>query len=142
MLDDPVPLDQPRMDHDRREDPNHLKALVLRMYWDGEAAPSVEAPVGDFFGLGLGDYFLYESYPLAVGADKALNAFFPMPFQKRGRITVTNEGSQTVKYFYYNIDYRTYSQASPPNCFIFTRSIARRIRRKAGPLNGSGMKIR
>src|SRR5580658_511748 len=29
----------------------HLKKLVLRMYWDGEATPSVEAPVGDFFGL-------------------------------------------------------------------------------------------
>src|ERR1700758_5155215 len=37
------------------DDPHHLKALVLRIYWDGEATPSVEAPVGDFFGLGLGD---------------------------------------------------------------------------------------
>src|SRR5580700_12053409 len=36
------------------DDPNHLKALVLRMYWDGEATPSVETPIGDFFGLGLG----------------------------------------------------------------------------------------
>ena len=37
--------------------PHHLKELVLRMYWDGEGTPSVEAPLGDFFGLGLGDYF-------------------------------------------------------------------------------------
>jgi hypothetical protein len=43
------------------DDPHHLKALVLRMYWDGEATPSVEAPVGDFFGLGLGDYHLYHA---------------------------------------------------------------------------------
>ena len=70
------------------DDPHHLKALVLRMYWDGESAPSVEAPIGDFFGLGLGDYFLYESIPLAVGAEKALNCFFPMPFQNHARITV------------------------------------------------------
>jgi hypothetical protein len=41
----------------------HLKKMVLRMYWDGETSPSVEAPVGDFFGLGLGDYFLYQSVP-------------------------------------------------------------------------------
>ena len=47
------------------------------MYWDGEATPSVEAPIGDFFGLGLGDYFLYQSAPLQVGSDKALNCFFP-----------------------------------------------------------------
>ena len=34
----------------------HLKRIVLRIYWDGEATPSVEAPIGDFFGLGLGAY--------------------------------------------------------------------------------------
>jgi Protein of unknown function (DUF2961) len=44
----------------------HLKKMVLRMYWDGESSPSVEAPVGDFFGLGLGEYFLYQSVPLSV----------------------------------------------------------------------------
>jgi Protein of unknown function (DUF2961) len=86
----------------------HLKKLVLRMYWDDETTPSVEAPIGDFFGLGLGDYFLYESYPLAVGADRALNSFFPMPFQRRARITVTNEGQQRVNAFYFNIDCRVY----------------------------------
>ncbi len=51
----------------------HLKKLVLRMYWDGEASPSVETPIGDFFGLGLGDYFQFESIPLSVAPDKAVN---------------------------------------------------------------------
>src|SRR5580698_10969629 len=92
------------------DDPNHLKALVLRMYWDGESSPSVEAPIGDFFGLGLGEYFLYQSTPLMVGSDKALNSFFPMPFQKHARITVTNEGSEKTEAFYFNIDYRAYSK--------------------------------
>jgi len=92
------------------DDPNHLKALVLRMYWDGESSPSVEAPIGDFFGLGLGDYHLYQSVPLQVASDKALNCFFPMPFQKHARITVTNEGSIRTGAFYFNIDYRTYSR--------------------------------
>lgn len=77
----------------------HLKKLVLRMYWDGEASPSVEAPIGDFFGLGLGDYFQFESIPLSVASDKALNSFFPMPFRKRARITVTNEGKEGVDAF-------------------------------------------
>ena len=92
------------------DDPNHLKALVLRMYWDSESTPSVEAPIGDFFGLGLGDYHLYQSIPLQVGSDKALNCFFPMPFQKHARITVTNEGAIRTGAFYFNIDYRTYSK--------------------------------
>src|SRR5690606_21127749 len=41
-------------------EPQHLKKIILRMYWDDETTPSVEAPIGDFFGLGLGKYFLYE----------------------------------------------------------------------------------
>lgn len=52
------------------DDADHLKALVLRMYWDGESSPSVEAPIGDFFGLGLGDYFLYQSLPLSPTGTK------------------------------------------------------------------------
>ena len=86
----------------------HLKKVVLRIYWDGETSPSVEAPIGDFFGLGLGNYFLYQSAPLAVGGDKALNCFFPMPFQRHARITVTNEGHERVEALYWNIDYRAY----------------------------------
>ena len=48
----------------------HLKKIVLRMYWDDEKTASVEAPIGDFFGLGNGEYFLYQSIPLSVGADR------------------------------------------------------------------------
>jgi hypothetical protein len=92
------------------QDSWHLKALVFRAYWDGEAAPSIETPIGDFFGLGLGAYYLYQSIPLSVGSDKALNCFFPMPFQKHARITVTNEGSRKVDSLYFNIDYRQYSK--------------------------------
>src|SRR5579871_5768517 len=44
-------------------EPYHLKKIVLRIYWDGEASPSVEAPIGDFFGLGLGAYHSWQSQP-------------------------------------------------------------------------------
>ena len=113
------------------DDPNHLKALVLRMYWDGESAPSVETPVGDFFGLGLGDYYLYESIPLAVGSNKALNCYFPMPFQKHARITVTNEGSQRTDAFYFNIDYRAYSKPLAADSLYFHAQY-----RQAAPAHG------
>jgi hypothetical protein len=113
------------------DDPHHLKALVLRMYWDGEATPSVETPIGDFFGLGLGDYYLYQSVPLAVGADKALNSFFPMPFQKHARMTVTNEGTRKVDAFYFNIDYRAYSKPLPGDQLYFHAQY-----RQAAPAHG------
>ena len=100
-------------------EPYHLKRLVLRMYWDGESSPSVEAPLGDFFGLGLGDYHVWESELLSVANERALNSFFPMPFQKHARITVTNEGKQKAPSFYYNFDYRAYSKPLPPDTLYF-----------------------
>ena len=101
------------------KEPLHLKKIVLRMYWDDETTPSVEAPIGDFFGLGTGEYFLYQSAPLAVGADKALNCFFPMPFPRRARITVTNEGGEPINSLYWNIDWRAYRSSLPPNTMYF-----------------------
>jgi hypothetical protein len=109
----------------------HLKKIVLRMYWDGETTPSVETPVGDFFGLGLGEYHLYQSTPLAVSSDKALNSFFEMPFRKKARITVTNEGKEGVDAFYFNIDYRAYAQSLPPDTLYFHAQY-----RQASPAKG------
>ena len=97
----------------------HLKKLVLRIYWDHETTPSVEAPLGDFFGLGLGEYHRWESELLSVGSDKALNSFFFMPFQKHARITVSNEGQQKVDAFYFNLDYRALSQPLPLETLYF-----------------------
>jgi len=99
-------------------DPQHLKKLVLRMYWDGESEPSVETPVGDFFGLNLGEYFMYQSALLSVAAVKALNAYFPMPFAKAARITVTNECEQPVDAYFWNIDYQILSRL-PENIGYF-----------------------
>lgn len=100
-------------------EPYNLKRIVLRMYWDGETTPSVEAPIGDFFGLGLGEYHTWQSELLSVGNDKSLNCFFPMPFAHHVRITVTNEGKQPINALYYNIDYRTYSHPLAPGTLYF-----------------------
>jgi hypothetical protein len=88
-------------------DRHHLKNLVLRAWWDGESAPSVEAPIGDFFGLGLGEYFTYSSALLTVAPMKALNAYFEMPFANAAKITVTNEGKVRTDALYFAIDYVT-----------------------------------
>lgn len=87
------------------QSPLHLKELVLRAYWDGLAKPSVETPIGDFFGLNLGDYVIYESQYLACSPGQSLNCYFAMPYRKGARMTVTNEGTRDVGAFYSNIDY-------------------------------------
>jgi hypothetical protein len=88
-------------------DQMHLKNLVLRASWDGETSPSVEVPIGDFFGLGLAEYYTYQSALLAVAPVKALNAYFKMPFATAAKITVTNEGAVKTDNLYFAIDYVT-----------------------------------
>lgn len=88
----------------------HLKKLVVRAYWDDESEPSVEVPIGDFFGLSLGEYFLYESALTTCASIKAMNSYFTMPFARSARITVTNEGTHPTKSLYYNIDWVSLSQ--------------------------------
>ena len=69
--------------------------------------PSIEAPIGDFYGLMLGDYFVYQSALLVVAPMKALNAYFQMPFDTAAKITITNEGKVRTNNLYYAIDYTT-----------------------------------
>ncbi len=88
------------------DSPNHLKELVLRMHWEGNEKPSVETPIGDFFGLNLGQYFVYQSAFLNCSSIKALNCYFAMPFRRSALITVTNEGRLPVDAFYSNIDFQ------------------------------------
>jgi hypothetical protein len=91
-------------------DPMHLKNLVLRAWWDGESSPSIESPIGDFFGLGLGEYYTYQSELLAVASMKALNAYFKMPFATAARISVANEGTIRCDNLYFAVDYVTVPQ--------------------------------
>lgn len=87
------------------------RKVVLRMYWDGEESPSVEAPIGDFFGMGHGITKNFWSAPLSMSPQdgRGFNCFFPMPFSKGARIEVTNEcESALILYFY--IDYEEYER--------------------------------
>ncbi|HKD05918.1 MAG TPA: glycoside hydrolase family 172 protein [Bryobacteraceae bacterium] len=88
------------------QSPNHLKEIVIRAYWEGNSKPSVEVPVGDLFGLNLGQYVIYQSAFLNCSSIKALNCYFAMPFRRSALITATNEGKQPVGSFYSNIDYQ------------------------------------
>ena len=56
---------------------------------------------------------------LSVGSENSLNSFFPMPFQRHAKVTVTNEGKQPIGSLYYNIDYHTDSQPLPAGTLYF-----------------------
>lgn len=81
--------------------------VVLRMYWDGKPYPSVEAPIGSFFGNGWGESYNFVSAPLAVtpGWGKSYVCYFAMPFAHGARIEIENQSGRTIDALYYNIDY-------------------------------------
>ncbi len=77
---------------------------ILRIYWDDEKQPSVEAPVGDFFCMGWGKYAPLQSLAVAVNPGSAFNCYWPMPFHKKCKITMENIDDADM-YLYYQVDY-------------------------------------
>jgi hypothetical protein len=85
------------------------RLLRLRVYYDGHKTPSVDAPVGDFFGVGHGAERNLDSTMIHNSSHgRARNSYWPMPYRESCRITVTNEGKRLVPMFYYHVDYRQY----------------------------------
>ncbi|MBI5117734.1 DUF2961 domain-containing protein [Candidatus Poribacteria bacterium] len=91
------------------EEPAFLRRIVLRMFWDDESDPSVETPIGDFFGLGHARTAYFSSLPLSM-FDRGFNCFFPMPFYKNARIEVQSECSDCPLILYFYVDYETHEK--------------------------------
>jgi Protein of unknown function (DUF2961) len=77
---------------------------IIRFYWDDEKEPSVEVPVGDFFGMGWGKYAPLNSLAVAVNPGSAFNCYWPMPFRKKCKITMENLDDNDM-ILYYQVDY-------------------------------------
>jgi len=77
---------------------------ILRFYWDDEKDPSVEVPVGDFFGMGWGEYAHLNSLAVTVNPGSAFNCYWVMPFRRRCRITMENLAPNKMN-VYYQVDY-------------------------------------
>ena len=92
-------------------EPHDLRQTVLRMFWDGEASPSVEVPLGDFFGIGFGLRRNFVSLPLQMSPQdgRGFNCWFPMPFADGARFEVENQGAQQRIFFFY-IDYEEHAR--------------------------------
>jgi hypothetical protein len=90
------------------------RLLRLRVYYDGHKTPSVDAPLGDFFGVGHGyERNLNSMMVRDTSFGRARNSYWQMPFVKSCRITVTNEGNRFVTSLYYHVDYRKYASLPP-----------------------------
>ena len=83
------------------------RLLRFRVYYDGSEVPSVDVPLGDFFGVGHGFEAKVQSAMVRVSSEgRSRNGFWPMPFRKSCRVTITNEGKRRVQNLYYHVDWR------------------------------------
>ena len=100
---------------------------ILRCYWDGEPTPSVEVPLGDFFGIAHARVRLVRSALTAVnpgfGSSNGLHAYFPMPFSTGARITLEHRGDRplggALPALWYHVDYETYERPLPDDALRF-----------------------
>jgi hypothetical protein len=80
--------------------PEMLRSMRLEMYWDNETTPAVSAPLGDFFGIGLGRKTAFESELFSDPEGRSFNCYIPMPFKKAARVVLINESPIPVTLFY------------------------------------------
>lgn len=88
--------------------PEMLRSLKIDMYWDGSEKPAVSAPLGDFFGIGLGRKVAFENALFADPEGRSFNCFIPMPFKSGARVTITNESEKNLNSLFFDIDLTTH----------------------------------
>lgn len=98
--------------------PKMLRALRIRMYWDHSSKAAVDAPLGDFFGLGLSQTCSFESALFSNPEGRSFNCFIPMPFRTGARITITNEGDADLDMLFYDVDFVQMGDL-PPSAMYF-----------------------
>lgn len=82
--------------------------FILRMYWEGQKYPSVEAPLPAFFGWAYdenlvdadGQYPCLNSAMMLVAPAQGCNCYWPMPFKKHCRITLENRHTEDLTTYY------------------------------------------
>lgn len=85
--------------------PSLWRALILRVYWDGEQSASLAVPLGDVFCNGWCRRSNVNSLAVAVNPAGGFNCYWEMPFRQSARMTIENLTDEAVGAFFYQIDY-------------------------------------
>jgi hypothetical protein len=97
--------------------PSQWRRLVLRVFWDDEKDPSIEAPLGDFFCHGWCERCNINSLAVAVNPAGGFNCYWEMPFRQKAQITLENFGPDPIPGFYYQITY-TLTEVPDDNAYF------------------------
>jgi len=76
------------------------RKVIIRVYFDDEPVPYIEAPFGDFFGVMHGlPWYPINTPHLAVTTFSGYNSYFDMPFARSARIEMVGENEGSVYLF-------------------------------------------
>jgi hypothetical protein len=88
----------------RRRSSYELRSLIINIYWDNEEKPAVSAPLGDFFGIGLGRTATFESALFSNPEGRSFNSYIQMPFKKAAKIEIVNEMEHPVTDIFFDVN--------------------------------------
>lgn len=95
-----------------------LRGLKIECFWDGAARPAVAAPLGDFFGTGLGRLAPFQSALFANPEGRSFNCYVPMPFRTGARVVLTNESGKDLDMLFYDVDYTLGDEHAPDALYL------------------------
>ncbi|MCK5811738.1 MAG: DUF2961 domain-containing protein [Clostridiales bacterium] len=114
-------------DDDRNFDIHALRNTLIKIYWDNEQFPSIECPIGDFFGLGHGKAYTYQCAIFSTSCNEAvsgqtnprvaMNCWLPMPFLKNAKIVIKNEQKKNISMYFY-IDYEKHNSLPKDSVYL------------------------
>lgn len=110
--------------------PVMLRSLRIEMFWDRRSTPAVAAPLGDFFGIGLGRRVPFECDLFSDPEGRSFNCYIPMPFRTGARIVIYNDSNIPVTLFY-DVNLVVH-QALNPSALYFHAYWNRENKTKAG----------
>lgn len=82
-----------------------LRGLKIQMFWDNCDKPAIDVPIGDFFCNSLGRATNFDNVWFSNPEGRSFNCYLPMPFKKGMKISITNESTQNIGSFYYDVNY-------------------------------------
>ena len=85
--------------------PQTLRGVRIEFYWDGAKKPAISAPLGDFFGVGLGQSAAFQSALFSSPEGRSFNCVVPMPFRTGMKVLLVNETSADIDMLFYDVDY-------------------------------------
>jgi len=98
--------------------PEMLRGLRLDMFWDGASEPAVSAPLGDYFGIGLGRRTRFECALFADPEGRSFVSLLQMPFRKSARIAIINESGKDLVHLFYDINISLGVEHSPETLYL------------------------